>query len=655
MNLSRRISLEPDLPDHLLVLFHQACTELAALGPESGRTAFEAVVGDLLREAGRDRDLAALEASVRVASDLRLQGWRLEVDGGSVTASSSTPALQDDELQRDRVRALEQLKRDEDLQKDSIRAFIRKMERQRHTAQGFRSIVDLMAEGADLARELAAPGQECPIAPYVQPAEPGSSCEHTGLDLWDIWRYFRMTWSNPHASVPGRSMAFLVRDSRRPNHPVIGLFALSSAVVQIRLRDEALRWHPDTVVDELAAGGDPELFRALVASIDRGVRDTWTRDFLLEGVLSQRLLATPTIDLVDRLRLLASEERQKHDRSPAGLLSKAPPTDDEGWRARAETTLFRSKRALLLADLLEARRAVLPVDAASCDSIREFSRLVDGRRVLKRLARRVKAEKVGTALADLSVCGALAPYNHVLGGKLVAMLAASPAAVRAYQSRYSGSASEIASSMAGRALVKSPALSFIGTTSLYGVTPNQYTRAGYPATIVGGTGRVHYRRLGMTEAYGSSQFSQATVRAIAATASHRDEFTRVNSIFGEGASPKMRKLRGGLDLLDLPSDELLQHHRRRVLYGVELLSNSRRYLLGMDTDPVYSFPLDDPGGATRSIAQFWWERWAASRLTGRLDRVSSETTTRPLRHGARVCLPEGDDEPQVSLFDDLGF
>lgn len=40
---------------------------------------------------------------------------------------------------------------------------------------------------------------------------------------------------------------------------------------------------------------------------------------------------------------------------------------------------------------------------------------------------------------------------------------------------------------------------------------------------------------------------------------------RVNSIFGEGVSPKLRKLRDGLDQLNFRPDALTQHGRARIV------------------------------------------------------------------------------------------
>jgi hypothetical protein len=43
--------------------------------------------------------------------------------------------------------------------------------------------------------------------------------------------------------------------------------------------------------------------------------------------------------------------------------------------------------------------------------------------------RQAKASRVGTTIADLTVCGAVPPYNEILGGKLVAAMIGSPEVV----------------------------------------------------------------------------------------------------------------------------------------------------------------------------------------------------------------------------------
>src|SRR5439155_16177763 len=130
-------------------------------------------------------------------------------------------------------------------------------------------------------------------------------------------------------------------------------------------------------------------------------------------------------------------------------------------------------------------------------------------RVVGRMVRRAKAERVGIAMADISVCGAVPPYNAILGGKLVSMVVAGPEVVAAYRRRYAEAMSEIASSMAGRPVVRPPHLVFLGTTSLYGGGSSQYNRIRIPCDRLGGAegDAIEFRRLGLSESFGTSQYS----------------------------------------------------------------------------------------------------------------------------------------------------
>ena len=53
------------------------------------------------------------------------------------------------------------------------------------------------------------------------------------------------------------------------------------------------------------------------------------------------------------------------------------------------------------------------------DEVRALLDTTDGRRVVKQVLRKAKADRVGIAMADITVCGAVDPYKPILGGKLV--------------------------------------------------------------------------------------------------------------------------------------------------------------------------------------------------------------------------------------------
>jgi hypothetical protein len=179
----------------------------------------------------------------------------------------------------------------------------------------------------------------------------------------------------------------------------------------------------------------------------------------------------------------------------------------------------------------------------------------------------------------------------------------------------------------------------LGTTSLYGVGSSQYNRIKIPAGRLGGSDEdtIRYDELGRSEAFGTSQYSEETVDALVDLVQQLDAH-RVNSIFGEGVSPKLRKVRQALDLLNLPSGLLLRHHRPRVVYAVSLVRNLRDYLIGLSRQPDYIVPAASEAGATSAIGAWWRERWLRNRITSDdvLNEVARHTHVHPVTHGARV-------------------
>ena len=126
------------------------------------------------------------------------------------------------------------------------------------------------------------------------------------------------------------------------------------------------------------------------------------------------------------------------------------------------------------------------------------------------------------------------------------------------------------------------------------------------------------------------------------------EARKVNSIFGEGINPLMRKIREGMELLGLPSDVFMNHGNKRVVYGVALARNFHDVLLGFTDSAQYNVPRTRDKLRTENIADFWRHRWLLNRLekSGIFDEVSKHTTVYPIKHGAQVSLPE-EQQPEM--------
>lgn len=602
-------------------------------------------------------DHAAWDASVALLLDFWLQGWLVAVSAQEVCLQR--PEGLSGEEERLRRRTQLSVKRTEQLEKDSVRRFIARMEMP-GSGIGGNTIRDLVTDGESLADALKSHNDDNmpPVQPVLEPVVSGERCEFTGLLLTDVWRYFRHTWTSPYESVPGRSLQLLVRDAARQNHPIIGIAALSSATVQQQRRDGYIGWTLDGVIELI----HQQPRRHWKAWVERTLRNLWD-DTYIEDLIGDAVLASNDISRVDvldseRLREEAKRCRETHQAQP---LRQELPTEAAGfeddWLARSRTPLFRSKRCEKLITLIELWGFHQHLSESA--GARYTTRLVetsDGKKMLDQLVRLIKGRLVGTAIADLSVCGAVAPYNEIVGGKLVALLAVSEAARAAYRSRYNNQPSVIASSIAGKRIVRPAELVFVGTSSLYGVRPNQYDSLSMPVSDDHDEqARVRFKHLGKSQGYGSAHIRQRT-KAVLQQFMQADGRSgwRANNIFGEGANPNMRALREALGVLGLDANELLQHSQPRDMYGVALAKNVTAYLLGLDPNPDYIKRRFSRGNDSEAIAEFWWQRWAQKRVTDSsiLARIRRHSLAYPVRHDAILDLPR-EESGAISMFADL--
>lgn len=602
-----------------------------------------------------------LKAAGLVLWDLTGQGWGVRLARGNVEVRPPDEVSGDRSAEKARIRRQELLQRDAQLRVPSVQRFIREMEEPRMHKGRMASIFSVMRDGRELARSLRQARQSSGdevlrtlIDPYLEFVTEDAVCQHTGLRLIDVWRYFRHTWTNQYKSVPGRTMSFLVRDRAAPFHPVVGIAALSSPVMQIRERDLWVGWHPDAFLSHIKSTPSDAVAKWLVEVVAGAIGEIFIEDLVADDLLRRADISNPSDKVIEALLKEAVAEKEKHFRLAQAADFKRSKHGDEDWVAKAKTHLFRSKRAQSLATYLRGQRALVAAfgrrpTAAKLAALASTSA---GSDAIRSILKKAKADRVGICVADISVCGAVQPYNAILGGKCVAVLATSPEVSAEYRRRYSAAQSEIASSMAGRPIVRQPELVLLGTTSLYGVGSSQYNRLKIPCEAIGGRAgeELRYADLGHSESFGTSQYSEETVSALKEFVQQTNKGQRVNSIFGEGHSPKMRHVRQGLDALGFPSGDLLRHHRHRVVYGVSLVRNLREFLLGLEDRPDFLLPVSDGPLATAKIGSWWRQRWLRNRILSDevLAEVAVHSLVRPIRHGARVVLKTP--PPQKELF-----
>lgn len=602
-------------------------------------------------------DELRLMLACNVVLDLTLHGWGVRADRHSARLTPPADSSSCREHRKEEIRQRHLVERDAQLREPSVQEFVRGMERRRLRGKaGWHSIYSVMRDGEELAtslrrastyadvhdraRELASI-----IDPYIQFVTPDAVCDKTGLKLQDVWRYFRHTWTNAYRSVPGRSIMLLVRDRSRPYHPVIGLAALANSVVQQSIRDKWIGWAPDLAVGEFVKCPSRARVKALLEHLQSFIEGVYVADLIKDGVLKRSDLRKPTDGVIKSLREESLRAIKLHRQNPDAVTHKRiRQCTAKELAALARTNLFRSKRCRQLAALLEVRLIFQRKQIESARKEKLASTIQEPATVnaIRRLIRFIKAERVGISMMDVTVCGAVAPYNAILGGKLVCHVLCSPEVVKEYARRYRDYPSIIASGMRGSRVMRKPQLVLLCTTSLYGNGSSQYNRIRIPAEAIGGEAgeAVQYEELGTSEGFGSFQFSKETVRITDALLGRSNNGRKVNSIFGEGVNPLMRKMREVLAFVGLPA-ELLRHGNKRIVYGIALARNFRGFLLGHEKRIQYIIPQTNTKVRTAQLAQFWSTRWLARRIEDPavLQRVSSHSLAYPIRHGAQVQLP----------------
>lgn len=500
--------------------------------------------------------------------------------------------------------------------------FIQRMEKSGPNAH---SIDELIADGEELANRLQRfrSGEIRlfdAVQPYLQLITEDERDEFTGLKLSEIWRYFRLTWSTPAETTPGRTMQYLIRDAAHPMHAVMGIASLENCAVQITCRDNFIGWNQKAFIEKILGLNSEQAkdeFGWLLQYIELGISGI---DY--SEICSEATIKNPTDEDIQQLFDLATSEEHKRQELLRDALEDGIEESEKSELGRiskeTEKALYGRKRSEQLGRLLYAKKILL--DVYNSDNFSEkwvdFCKSELGNSVIRTALVAQKTQHIGSSLMELNVCGAIPPYNEILGGKLVALLATSPQVIHDYKERYSNKASMIASRLKGSKVFRPADLVYVGTTSLYYVGSSQYNRLKIPGKIFNSNYDVVWQQLGMTIGYGTMHISKATTFSL--TEATNDGYKKINHVFGEGASPKMRLLtmsiRELLESSNEDSKDFSKHAMSRIVYGACLAKNTKDYLLGKSDAPEYYTDLTNYKEGTQKIIDYWRTRWLESRL-----------------------------------------
>ena len=584
-----------------------------------------------------DDKLEALKyvASLSVLVDLSLQGWIFDIANGDLILKMENENIDDKQKLRYRLSA----ERNAQFKSPSVAAFIRRMENEREYQNNRISVRNLIGDKNYLIQAIKNNNRVC--EPYIQLVTDERD-ELTGYKLSDIWRYFRYTWSIPYKTMPGRNLFYLVRDRLQPYHPVIGIFALGNSVLNLTARDDDIGWTVDaikknmcikaevTVCEQTVSGTDGKkiktkiskpietrdeylartseyanrLYPLLIKNIEDAISEIYLKDLGYH-----RNTKYPKQKKINELIATAEEYAKKSINNRNNEVSP-------NWEEEAKSNLYKRKRASELAKLLDTKRIFNEAKGNTyADKLTQLLATEKGRKAIYIALIANRKRKIGSNMMDIIVCGSIPPYNELLGGKLISILACSPSVVRDYTQRYHNQVSEIASRMKGRRVIRDSRLVYLGTTSLYAVGSSQYNRIKVP---VADDAFLEFRKMGITEGYGTVFFSKETTSLFSKLLMEQDGGKRINHVFGEGTSPRFRMISRGLSGIGIKADAFLKHYSPRIVYSIDLAKNTNAFLLGIDNDVDYGYDLNNLAEVerkTQELIDFWYTRWLQTRLT----------------------------------------
>jgi hypothetical protein len=574
-------------------------------------------------------------ASLHVLVDLSQQGWIFVIDGDTLTLRLENDNVDNKQMLRYRLSA----ERNAQFKTASVSKFIKYMEVDRKYEDKVVSIKCLIGDTEYLLNAIRVGNKVC--EPYVQLVS-NKRDKHTGYKLSDIWRYFRYTWSIPYKTMPGRNLYYLVRDRLQPNHPVMGIFALGNSVLNLTVRDDDIGWTVDAIRANMSRRTEEEYYEQTVSETNgkcvkvKVNRSIETKDEYLQRtkvyadkmypLLLKNIAAAindlyvndlgyhiqtryPEQEQIEALEALAAEYAEKSINNKIDEISP-------NWETEAQSNLFKRKRAAELAKLLSTR--IIFNSTKGSTNYEKLNYLLSyekGRKAINTALIANRKCKIGSNMMDIIVCGSIPPYNELLGGKLVSILACSPIVIRDYTKKYSQQVSEIASRMKGEKVIRDSRLVYLGTTSLYSIGSSQYNRIKIP---ISNGAYLEYRRMGITEGFGTVFFSRETTTLFSKILELQDGGKRINHVFGEGTSPRFRMISRGLKSIGIRADAFLKHYSPRIVYSINLARNTNDFLLGFDKDPDYGFDLYDDADIqvkTQELVDYWYSRWLLKRLT----------------------------------------
>lgn len=224
-------------------------------------------------------------------------------------------------------------------------------------------------------------------------------------------------------------------------------------------------------------------------------------------------------------------------------------------------------------------------------------------------SREIRKTKLANVM-DAFVLGAVPPYSHLLGGKLVASLLQADEIRDAFRDRYGHKTTLISERDPDAHLALITTTSAFGRSSVY----NRVQRADQSLAI---------RSVGFTKGSGDFQFSGAIYAQLAAFAAAESTPGRSqrHENWGNGFRNRREVVQRAMKLLGLNPHRMRVHGVRREVFLSEMATNSLPWLQGAENE------LEWRTLGVEAITRWWQARWALSRAASTTDWTEFEPSS----------------------------
>lgn len=196
---------------------------------------------------------------------------------------------------------------------------------------------------------------------------------------------------------------------------------------------------------------------------------------------------------------------------------------------------------------------------------------------------------------DAYVVGAVPPYSHIIGGKLVAALATSAEVKSAYDRKYYGREAVISKKKRHARLALLTTTSALGRSSIY----NRLAIPGGP----------RFQKIGATRGFGHFQLSGEIFDLLRRYLQAVEHPYASGHRFGMGPNWRLRVARAALEAIGIRANGVLRHGIEREVYAIPLVENCREILKGSGEGIEFRVL------PTEEIGDFCVRRWMVPRAS----------------------------------------